>query len=86
MNTSKIFSPNPSRIEKFSTQFSSFGNDYVFSRVSKTENFSEFTSESMRMGGMIIVLCLSGTFQLDVNLETQTLQANDLIITGPDSE
>ena len=85
MNTSKIFSPNPSRIEKFSTQFSSFGNDYVSSRVSKTEYFSEFTSESMRMGGMIIVLCLSGTFQLDVNLETHTLQANDLIITGPDS-
>lgn len=85
MNSSKIFTPDPSRIERFSTQFSSFGNDYVFSRVSKTENFNEFTSESMRMGGMIIILCLSGKFQLDVNLEAHTLETNDLIITGPDS-
>jgi len=85
MNSSKIFTPTISNIAKFSTQFSSFGNDYVFSRVVKPANFNEFTSESMRMGGMIIALCLNGRFQLDVNLETHTLEANDLIITGPDS-
>ncbi|MCM1349539.1 MAG: AraC family transcriptional regulator [Firmicutes bacterium] len=85
MTDSKIFTPNPYNIRKFSNQFSSFGDDYVFSRVSKTENFSEFTSHSMRIGGMTMVLCLNGELELDVNLETFHLKSNDLIVTGPDS-
>lgn len=83
--TNKIFSPDPIRIQKYSTQFSNFGNDYVFSRVSKTEHVNDFTSHSMRLGGMTMVLCMDGRFEMDVNLETYVLEANDLIITGPDS-
>lgn len=83
--TQKIYSANPNDIEKYSTQFSRFENDYVFSRVSKTERFTEFTSHAMRLGGMTIVLCLNGAVELDINLETYRLGPNDLLITGPDS-
>lgn len=85
MTDNKLFTPDPSRIERYSTQFSSFENDYVFSRVSKTENFNEFTSHSMKMGGLTIVLCLDGEFELDINLETYAIGANNLVIAGPDS-
>lgn len=85
MSDNKIFTPNPANIQKFSSQFSSFGSDYVFSRVSKPENFTEFTSHSMRIGGMTILLCLDGHLELDVNLESYSLKPNDLLIAGPDS-
>lgn len=82
---SKIYSPDPVDIQRYSSQFSSLGNDYVFSRISKNHRVTEFTSHSMRLGGMTLVLCQSGTIELDVNLESYTLEANDLIIAGHDS-
>lgn len=81
----KIVAANPTEIRKYSTQFSSFENDYVFSRVSKTDNFTEFTSHALRLGGMTIVLCLRGEVEMDINLNSYNLKANDLLITGPDS-
>ncbi len=81
----KIFSPDISKIERYSSQFSSFGKDYIFSRVSKTENFNELTSHAMRLGGLTIVLCMRGNIELDVNLHTYSLKGNDLIIAGPES-
>ncbi len=83
--TSKIFSPDLVDIQRYSSQFSSLGNDYVFSRVSKNHKITEFTSYSMRLGGMTLVLCLNGTIELNVNLESYSLGANDLLIAGHDS-
>ena len=83
--TSKIFSPDPSNLQRYSSQFSSLGNDYVFSRISKNQSITEFTSHSMRLGGMTLVLCLNGSIELDVNLESFKLCPNDLIIAGHDS-
>lgn len=85
MTPNKIIDANPNSIEKFSTQFSRFEKDYIFSRVSKTERFTELTSHAMRLGGITIVLCLNGSFKLDINLKTYTLGNNDLIIPGHDS-
>ena len=83
--TSKIFSPDPSNLQRYSSQFSSLGNDYVFSRISKNQSITEITSHSMRLGGMTLVLCLNGSIELDVNLESFKLCPNDLIIAGHDS-
>lgn len=76
---------NPTVMKKFSSQFSSFGSDYVFSRVTKTEQFAEFNRHTMRMGGLAIILCLKGTAELEVNLEPFTVTPNSLLVIGPDS-
>lgn len=81
----QIPSVEPTLIKKYSAQFSSFGTDYVFSRVTKTSQFAEFSSHTMRMGGMTMVLCLKGTVHINVNLESYTLKPNTLMVLGPES-
>lgn len=72
-------------IRKYSRQFSSFGNDYIFSRITKTEQFAEFTSHTMRMEGMTMVLCLSGSALLNVNMRKCELTPNTLLLISPQS-
>lgn len=81
----QIPSVEPSLIKKYSSQFSSFGSDYVFSRVTKTDQFAEFTPHTMRLGGMTMVLCLKGTIDINVNLESYRLQPNTLMVIGTES-
>lgn len=88
MSTSKeekICQAEPAKMKKYSSQFSSFGTDYVFSRVMKTDQFSEFNTHTMRLGGMTIIMCLSGKVDIDVNLESYTLTPNSLMVIGPES-
>lgn len=76
---------HPENLNKYSAQFSSFGSDYVFSRVTKTDQFAEFTSNTMRLGGVTMVLCLSGTIDINVNLSSYRLTPNTLIVIGTES-
>ena len=81
----QIESARPTEMKKYSSQFSSFGSDYVFSRVTKTDQFAEFNRHTMRMGGLAIVMCLRGKVEMDVNLRPYTLSPNSLMVIGPDS-
>ena len=81
----EILAVSPAQIQKYSTQFSCFGSDYVFSRISKTERFTDFTSHTMRLGGITMFLCLKGSLDADVNLEPYHLEPNMLVSVGPDS-
>lgn len=81
----QIHSVDPGNLNKYSVQFSSFGSDYVFSRVTKTDQFAEFTSETMRLGGVTMVLCLSGTIDINVNLASYRLTPNTLMVLGTES-
>lgn len=82
---SQIPSASPTQIKKYSAQYSSFGSDYVFSRVTKTEQFAEFTSHTMRLGGMTMVLCLKGIIGINVNLDHYELTPNTLLVIGQES-
>lgn len=73
-------------IEKFSQQFSNFGHDYLFSHLQTDVDIQQADIESkpMRMNGMSILLCLSGDFQVEVNLVDYTLKPNSIMVVGPD--
>ena len=77
-----IENANPAAIKKYSTQFSSFGNDYVFSRITRSTQITEFTTNNLRLGGMTIVMCLNGSIDINVNMESYTLTSNTLMVIG----
>lgn len=82
---SQIISPRPDEIKKYSSQFSSFGSDYMFARVTKTAQFNELSSHVMRLDGMTMIMCLRGSIELNVNLEKYHITENTLMVLGGDS-
>lgn len=72
-------------IEKYSTRFSSFGTDYVFSHITGVESLDGLKSHIIRLGGMVVILCIDGEVDIDVNLHNYRLTRNSLIVLGPDS-
>lgn len=72
-------------IEKYSTRFSSFGTDYVFSHITGVESLDGLKSHIIRLGGMVVILCIDGEVDIDVNLHNYQLTRNSLIVLGPDS-
>ncbi len=76
---------SPSQIKKFSSRFSSFGSDYVFSHITHTDGIDEIKSHIMRLGGMTMILCTDGEVNVDVNLESFQLIKNTIMVVGPDS-
>ncbi|MCM1292524.1 MAG: helix-turn-helix domain-containing protein [Bacteroides sp.] len=85
MNREKIEEIRPDVIKKYSSQFSSLGSDYVFSRLTKTDRFNEFNPHTMRIDDITIVLCLSGSIDINVNLSSVHLEPNMLMIIGSGS-
>lgn len=71
-------------IEKYSSQYSSLGEDYIFSRVTKTKPFGSMGSAPIRVNGIMILLNLRGTIELEVNLSSFTLTSNTLMVLGPE--
>ena len=76
---------NPTEFKKYSSQFSRLGSDYIFSRVNKIEQMSEYSTHTLRLRGMNIVLCLKGSIHLKVNLEPCQLTPGTLLVLGSDS-
>lgn len=82
---SQILSVAPADIKKYSKQFSSFGSDYVFARLTNTELFSQFPNQAMRLGGMTMIICLHGGADLHINLESFHISDNTMMVVGGDS-
>lgn len=74
----------PSEIRKVASQFSNFGSDYVFAHVTKTDDFENFAKHTMRLGGMAMILCVTGSIDLNVNIESYHLTDNTLLALGGD--
>ena len=72
-------------IRKYSNQFSSFEKDYVFARLTKTQESERFPHTAMRLDGMTLLLTLSGSIDLKVNLEKYHLEPNTMMILGNDT-
>ncbi len=82
--TPEIQPVTPDKIKKYSSQFSSFGTDYVFARVSKTDEFANFAKHTMRLGGMTMIMCVSGSIDMGVNLESYHISENMLMVVSGD--
>lgn len=67
-------------MRKYSRQFSSLADGYIFSRVTKTEQFAEFASHTMRLPGITMILCLKGTVAINVNMEPYLLERNSMVL------
>ena len=83
-SNSDIPRATPSEIRKVASQFSNFGSDYVFAHVTKTDDFEDFAKHTMRLGGMAMVLCVTGSVDLNVNIEQYHLTDNTLLALGGD--
>ncbi|MDE5800740.1 MAG: helix-turn-helix domain-containing protein [Paramuribaculum sp.] len=80
MSNAQIPQAHAENMRKYSRQFSSLADGYIFSRVTKTEQFAEFSSQTMRLRGITMILCLSGTVTLNVNMEPFQLVRNSLLV------
>lgn len=70
--------------EKYSSEFSRLGSDYVFSRFTKARPFSDMTTAPTRLNGVMIAVILGGKVTLDVNLTSHVLTPNTVAVFGPD--
>lgn len=79
-----LIAANPTSFKKYSSQFSNFGSDYIFSHITSSKQLSEFTTQTMRLQGFNIILCLKGSIKFNINIEPYELTAGTLIAIAPD--
>lgn len=75
-----------SGIKSISSEFSQFGDDYIFARVRSDSRRSAFSPTSpLRINGVMWVLCMSGNIDMEINLTPRRLTANSMMMVGPDN-
>lgn len=79
-----LIAANPTSFKKYASQFSNFGSDYIFSHITSSKQLSEFTTQTMRLQGFNIILCLKGSIKFNINIEPYELTAGTLIAIAPD--
>lgn len=75
-------------LQNFSTEFSTLGDDYVFTRITesnRTDDGRFFHSGPVRFDGMSWLLCFGGRMEIEVNLTPAVLKPNSITVTRPDS-
>lgn len=71
--------------QKFATEFSTLGDDYVFTHVTEAGSHDLFTGGPIRFDGMAWLLCFGGRIDFEVNLQPVTLCENSVLVTNPKS-
>ena len=57
-------------LQNFSTEFSTLGDDYVFTRITESDRRpGDFSGGPVRFDGMSWLLCFGGRLDIEVNLE-----------------
>ncbi|MCM1076236.1 MAG: AraC family transcriptional regulator [Bacteroides sp.] len=73
-------------LQNFSTEFSTHGDDYVFTRITESNRtLGQFKSGPVRFDGMSWFLCFGGQLDIEINLLPATLKPNTITVTPPDS-
>ncbi len=82
-------------LARFSTEFSNFSDDYLFTRITSDSiskalrydsmNKIEYIDGPRRLDGMSWILCFRGRMELEINLKPITLTANCIAVTTPGS-
>lgn len=65
--------------------FSSFGNDYIFCRISSAAGFANSKHGPVRVDGMIWILCRKGSLKVDINLDHCEMTENSSLVAPPGS-
>ena len=73
-----------SGIKRFSFDYSKLGDSYMFSHFMPGDTHIEYFSSPLRFDGFLIVLCLNGSIEMEVNLEPLTIEPGSLLCVGPD--
>lgn len=73
------------KLEKYSALYSSYESEYIFAHITKQHQPHEIFSDTMRLDGMSIILCISGSIDIGVNLKTYRMTPNTLLVISPDS-
>ena len=72
-------------LRSYSAEYSHFGNDYVFSRITSSQPFPrEYIDGPMRLNGFTFILSLSGRISIDVNDASHVIHPCDLISIVPE--
>lgn len=72
-------------VQKFSSQYSSYGSDYVFAHITSDNKSPVFTEGPMKISGLSTILCRSGHIELNVNLTPYRMECGSLLMIGPES-
>lgn len=73
-------------LEKYSSEFSMLGSDYVFSHAAPGHPIKELAEgRPMRVKGMTIILCTKGSFEVEVNLSPYTVEPGMMLIVAHDN-
>lgn len=74
-----------SEMESISSEFSRYGDDYVFSRIRPDANRKTGTPMTLRIAGLSFLLCRNGNLSIDINLTPHHLKPGTLICIPPQS-
>lgn len=72
-------------LSKISTEFSALSDDYIFTRITESNQIPLFTSNPVRIDGMAWLLCFSGRIDMEVNLSALSMTANSISVITPGS-
>ncbi len=74
-----------SSIKDFSSEYSTLNDEYIFSHITRKSHINFLAHGPFRIDGMMFLLNLKGTLHLDINLNSETLTDNSMMITGPNN-
>ncbi|MDE7026194.1 MAG: AraC family transcriptional regulator [Paramuribaculum sp.] len=74
-----------SGIQEISSQYSSYGSDYVFAHITTASKSPVFTEGPMKVTGLSVILCRSGHIDLDINLTHYKMESGAMLMIGPES-
>lgn len=74
------------KLEKYASKFSMLGGDYVFAHAQPGHPFKQLDPEHpLRVKGMTILLCVKGSFEVEVNMTPYTVTPGMLLVVGHDN-
>lgn len=73
------------QIKKYSSEYSNLDENFIFSRITPETLRPQNIPRPMRINGLSMILCLNGSFSVDVNLDHYEVRANSFFSIGPDS-
>lgn len=72
-------------LSKISSEFSALSDDYIFTRITESNQIPLLTTNPVRIDGMAWLLCFSGKIDVEVNLSSFSLVANSISVIMPSS-
>lgn len=77
--------PQLAPLQHFSTEFSTLGDDYVFTRITESDRTGSrfFNDGPVRFDGMSWMLCFNGEIDIEINLVPIKLKANTILVVRP---